>query len=249
MPGERFPATRLWMMSSWEVENLTLAELGYAINEMYARRGTDFVDKEIKRSFSGFEWYHPVSGQTYQNTLSLFSTIELYNLRLLGSYLGARKGSTPPKSAPTDNESPSRDSTRQQTARKPKFLYAPRPTYPPGADKMHVTGSGRFKITFNERGNAKSVEIVQSTGNRVLDGNTIKTLKRWRVDPGSPFYVVVPIDYRQKQQSRSKPKAPPTSQSNQRYSSPSFYPSLYNPPDRGASAPEIPPSMLPPNSR
>src|SRR5262249_22491267 len=48
MPGEQFPATRLWMMTSWEIENLTLVQLRYAINEMYARHGADFLDKEIK---------------------------------------------------------------------------------------------------------------------------------------------------------------------------------------------------------
>jgi TonB family protein len=195
MPGEQFPETRSWIMSSWDVENWTPAQVRYAINEMYARHGADFLDKEIKRQFTAFEWYHPRSGQTYDETEKLFSTIELYNLKLLGSYRDARKAGVPPKSAPGGSSPPS-NSTQQQTARKPKIVYAPHPAYPAGADKMRVTGSGRFKITFDERGNAKSVEIVRSTGSRLLDSNTIKTLKLWRAAPGSPFYVVVPIDYR-----------------------------------------------------
>jgi TonB family protein len=191
MPGERFPETRWSPMTSWEVEKWTPDQLRYAINEMYARHGADFLDKEIKRQFSTFEWYHPRSGQNYDQTETLFSTVEMYNLKQLGVYRDARK-SAPTPGSPSGGSSPPSDSKRQQTARKPKFLDAPHPTYPPNVDKMRVTGSGRFKITFNERGNARSVEIVQSTGNRILDGNTIKTLKRWRVDPGSPFYVVVP---------------------------------------------------------
>ena len=194
MPGEQFPETRSWIMSSWDVENWTPAQVRYAINEMYARHGADFLD-EIKRQFTAFEWYHPRSGQTYDETEKLFSTIELYNLKLLGSYRDARKAGVPPKSAPGGSSPPS-NSTQQQTARKPKIVYAPHPAYPAGADKMRVTGSGRFKITFDERGNAKSVGIVRSTGSRLLDSNTIKTLKLWRAAPGSPFYVVVPIDYR-----------------------------------------------------
>jgi TonB family protein len=206
MPGEQFPETRSRLMTSWEVESWTAAQLRYAINEMYARHGADFLDKQIRQQFSAFEWYHPRPGQNYDQTEKLFSQTEVDNLKLLGYYRDARKAGPSPGS-PSGGSSPPSDSTPQQTARKPKFLYAPHPTYPPGPDKMHVTGSGRFKITFDERGNAKSVEIVQSTGNRVLDGNTIKTLKRWRVAPGSPFYVVVPIDYRQKRQTRPKPRA------------------------------------------
>jgi hypothetical protein len=78
MPGEQFPETRSWIMSSWDVENWTPAQVRYAINEMYARHGADFLDKEIKRQFTAFEWYHPRSGQTYDETEKLFSTIELY---------------------------------------------------------------------------------------------------------------------------------------------------------------------------
>jgi TonB family protein len=188
-PGERFPGTRLWIMRSMEIENWTPAQLRYAINEMYARHGADFLDKDIKRQFTPFEWYHPISGQTYEQTEKLFNATELWNLKLLGEYRDGRKGST-----------------QQQPAQKPKFIYRPYPPYPSAADKMHVSGSGRFKIIFDERGKAKSVEIVQSTGNRALDSNTIKTLKLWRIAPGLPCYVIVPIDYRQKRQSRTPPQ-------------------------------------------
>jgi TonB family protein len=197
MPGERFPETRSWLMTSWEVDSWAPAQLQDAINEMYARHGADFPDKQIKRQFTAFEWYHPRSGQTYDQTEKLFSTIELDNLKLLGAYRDARKAGVPPRST-SGGSSPPSDSTQHKTAGKPKIVYAPRPTYPPKTDKMHVTGSGRFKITFDERGNTKSVELVQSTGDRTLDSNTIKTLKLWRAAPGNPFYVVVPIDYRQK---------------------------------------------------
>jgi TonB family protein len=111
---------------------------------------------------------------------------------------------TTPVAASSATEPPANDSILQRTSTKPKLVYAPHPGYPPKADKMHATGSGRFKITFDQRGNTKSVEIVQSTGNGVLDSNTIETLKLWRSAPGSASSVIVPIDYRQKQQSRLK---------------------------------------------
>jgi TonB family protein len=219
MPGEQFPETRSRLMAGSDVENWTPEQLQYAINEMYARHGADFLDQEIKRQFTSFEWYHPRSGQTYEETEKLFSTIELYNLNLLASYRDAREAGVPPRS-PSGGSSPPSDSTQHQTAGRPKIVYAPHPTYPPNADKMHVTGAGRFKITFDERGNTKSVEIVQSTGNRTLDSNTIKTLKLWRAAPGSPFYVVVPIDYRQKRQSSPKPRT----NTSQHYQSPDHQP-------------------------
>jgi TonB family protein len=133
------------------------------------------------------------------------------------------------KRMPSAGSSSQSNSMQQQTARKPKIVYAPTPTYPAEADKMSVTGSGRFKITFDERGNARSVDTVQSTGNRILDSNTINALKRWRAAPGMASSVVVPIDYRQKQQSRAKPKTT-TSQPDPHSNSPSFYPNYYSQP-------------------
>ena len=62
---------------------------------MYARHGADFLDKEIKRHFSTFEWYHPNSGQTYDETEKLFGTIELYNLKLLALLPGCSQRTGP----------------------------------------------------------------------------------------------------------------------------------------------------------
>jgi TonB family protein len=135
---------------------------------------------------------------------------------------------TTPVPASPVTASPPSDSTQQRLAEKPKIVYAPHPSYPPKADKTGVTGSGRFKITFDERGNTKAVEIVQSTGDGVLDSNTIKTLKLWRAAPGSSATIVVPIDYRQKRQSHPKPKAGTA----KRNEYPNYYsqpPSMINP--------------------
>jgi TonB family protein len=148
---------------------------------------------------------------------------------------------TTPVPASTATESPRSDSTQQQTIGKPKIVHAPHPSYPSKADKMHVTGSGRFKITFDHRGNTKSVEIVKSTGDQTLDSNTIKTLKLWRAAPGNPSYVIVPVDYRQRPQSRPKPQA----QANRprQNQSPTYYrqPPVINPPNNYGQ----PPRQLP----
>jgi hypothetical protein len=92
---------------------------------------------------------------------------------------------------------------------------------------------------FDERGNAKKVEIDSLLGTAFLR-NTIKTLKLWRVDPGSPLYVVVPIDYRQKRQTRPKPRAN-TSQ----YYQPSVQQTV-PPPGGYVPQPDRPPEARPP---
>ena len=109
-----------------------------------------------------------------------------FRIKLAELDLSAAKPiSIPVTAASTPAESPPSDSTRGLTAEKPKLVYAPHPAYPLSLDKMRVTGSGRFKITFDGRGNARSVKIVQSTGNHTLDSNTINTLKLWRAAPGT----------------------------------------------------------------
>jgi hypothetical protein len=96
MPGERFPQTRSRLMTASDVESWTAAQIRYAANEMYARYGADFLDPQIKRHFTAFEWYHPHSGQTYDETEKLFSPMEMENLKLLGFYRDARKAGVPP---------------------------------------------------------------------------------------------------------------------------------------------------------
>jgi TonB family protein len=83
-----------------------------------------------------------------------------------------------------------------------KILSAPQPPYPHELEAKHIGGSGRFEIDFDESGNAKSVQTIQSTGNRLLDSNTVHTFMQWRAKPGSKSKIVVPITY-------AKPKSSP----------------------------------------
>jgi len=90
-PGERFPETRNGILSKSDVESWSDDKLRYAINEMYARHGADFRDKDIKRHFSSFSWYRPRSGKSYDNAEAEFSDIEKGNVDFLGSYRTTRK--------------------------------------------------------------------------------------------------------------------------------------------------------------
>jgi TonB family protein len=90
---------------------------------------------------------------------------------------------------------PLSEGPQQRTSRNAGVLYAPQPTYPSQARKRRITGSGRFGISFDERGLAKSVKTLESTGNQILDSDAIKTLKQWRAVPGTPE-IVVPVTYK-----------------------------------------------------
>jgi hypothetical protein len=84
MPGERHPETRTRLLGMQDIQGWNDGELRYAINEMYARHGADFKDKEIKKGFVKFNWYQPRSGRSYDDAESDFSDTEKQNVKLLG---------------------------------------------------------------------------------------------------------------------------------------------------------------------
>src|SRR5439155_24919216 len=69
--------------------------------------------------------------------------------------------------------------TPQATAR-PRLIYAPAPSFPPGASLPGQSGTGRFRLTFDASGNVTNIQIVTSTGNPYFDQAAIKTLRQWK---------------------------------------------------------------------
>jgi serine/threonine protein kinase len=87
LEGERYPQTRLRLLSNADVSDLGFAELRYAINEMYARYGATFPNHpEIENQFRRFSWYHPNPGISYDEIDSSMSDIEKENVKLLARY-------------------------------------------------------------------------------------------------------------------------------------------------------------------
>lgn len=95
--GERYPQTRLRQLQQEELKKWNAEERRYAINEMYARRGADFANKDIKATFSKFSWYQPQRGKGYDAAEAEFSAIEKYNVDLLGNYRNAVKSGVAPQ--------------------------------------------------------------------------------------------------------------------------------------------------------
>lgn len=84
MPGERFPETRMGELSPGFVQSLSKAQLRYAINEMFARHGATFVERDIASVFRSKDWYVARKGLSFNHIeQSMFSDVERRNLLVL----------------------------------------------------------------------------------------------------------------------------------------------------------------------
>lgn len=100
------------------------------------------------------------------------------------------------KWAAAPQESPSPTPTPRVARR---VLYNPAPKYPFEARSIRVgpnKGNGKYRVTFGTNGSVKNVQVVQSTGQTILDNAAIDGLRQWRADPGaSDWTVLVPVTF------------------------------------------------------
>jgi len=78
---------------------------------------------------------------------------------------------------------------------KPRLTYAPAPAFPPGISQSGVSGTGRFRLSFDANGNVTNVQLVKSTGNPYFDSAAIKTLRTWKSAPSHGWEVTVPVTF------------------------------------------------------
>jgi TonB family protein len=78
---------------------------------------------------------------------------------------------------------------------KPRLLYAPAPAFPPGMSQPGISGTGRFRLIFDARGNVTNVQVVKSTGNPYFDSSAIETLRQWKSSPSQGWAVTVPVTF------------------------------------------------------
>jgi len=84
MEGERWPETRLRRLEPAYAEKLSKSELRYAINEMFARHGAPFPQKEVSALFAAKKWYRPRPGVSFDEIERYeFSDIERFNFKVL----------------------------------------------------------------------------------------------------------------------------------------------------------------------
>jgi TonB family protein len=79
---------------------------------------------------------------------------------------------------------------------KPRIVHAPAPQFP--SERRIRPGevrSGRFRLSFDTKGNVRSIQIIQSTGDALFDQAAISGLRRWRSTPGVEWSVTVPVTF------------------------------------------------------
>jgi TonB family protein len=75
-------------------------------------------------------------------------------------------------------------------------LSAPRPKYPEYARKRHWVGVGWYVMNIDkETGIVTSVEIMQSTGHKILDQCVLDALQQWRFQPETVSKVKTPVTF------------------------------------------------------
>jgi TonB family protein len=79
---------------------------------------------------------------------------------------------------------------------KPRLVYAPAPAFPSEVrSRPGMSWAGRFRLNFNARGNVTNVQVVQSTGNNLLDQSALSTLRQWKSAPGQEWATTVPVTF------------------------------------------------------
>jgi TonB family protein len=109
----------------------------------------------------------------------------------LDSMLARVKANTEARWSQLAEKSPTPHSTP-----KPRLLYAPAPSFPPGQSLPGQMGTGRFRLTFDGQGNVTDIRIVSSTGNSYFDQAAIKTLRQWKSAPSQGWQATVPVTFR-----------------------------------------------------
>ena len=78
----------------------------------------------------------------------------------------------------------------------PKAIYTPKPVYRPEWAKQGLTGKGLVLVTINQQtGNVTGARMLQSTGNKQLDGAALEAYSQWRFQPGTGSQVKIPIEF------------------------------------------------------
>src|SRR4051794_10310100 len=86
-----------------------------------------------------------------------------------------------------------------------KAIYTPKPVYRPEWAKQGLTGKGVVLLTIDQQtGKVSGARMLESTGNKQLDGAALEAYSQWRFQPRTGSQVKIPIEFA----SRPKPPAP-----------------------------------------
>jgi TonB family protein len=74
-------------------------------------------------------------------------------------------------------------------------ISAPQPDYPLAARQNRIQGSGIFRLVLTKDGQVDSIQVIKSTGSKLLDDAAEKALRQWRFKPGVMQAVQIPINF------------------------------------------------------
>jgi TonB family protein len=80
----------------------------------------------------------------------------------------------------------------------PKAVFTPQPEYRPEWVKQGVTGKGVVLVNIDKQtGKVVGAQMLQSTGNKALDGSALEAYSRWRFDPTTVTMpqLKIPIEF------------------------------------------------------
>jgi TonB family protein len=105
----------------------------------------------------------------------------------LDEKIASEESAKPKKHSKPKTEGDSKKSEDKSTPRpsgKARNLDGPKPVYPPEAAGLHLTGSGKYLLTFDQAtGKVIDVTVSQSCGSPVLDNAAIAAFRQWHEDP------------------------------------------------------------------
>ena len=163
-----------------------LLALGFAtgfIHYLLDRSVYRMSDPQVRAAASGL--IGNVSGRSRRRSVSSFALVLVFAFITVSS-LHAQTG------APATRPQP------------PKAIYTPQPVYRPEWAKQGLTGKGVVLVTIDQQtGKVIGTRMLQSTGNKQLDGAALEAYSQWRFQPGTGSQVKIPIEFA----SRAKPPA------------------------------------------
>jgi TonB family protein len=92
----------------------------------------------------------------------------------------------------------------------PKAIYTPKPVYRPEWAKQGLAGKGVVLVTIDQQtGKVSGARMLESTGNKQLDGAALEAYSQWRFQPGTGSQVQIPIEF------ANRPRPEPAKQAKQ----------------------------------
>jgi TonB family protein len=78
----------------------------------------------------------------------------------------------------------------------PTAIYTPQPVYRPEWAKQGLKGKGVVLVTIDQQtGKVSGVRMLQSTGNKQLDGAALEAYSQWRFQPNTGSQVKIPFEF------------------------------------------------------